>query len=173
MRCNECGHENRDQVRFCESCGQLQVAANCTSCGEQLPPEARFCGACGTPVAVDRNLGKSVHLEAERRQLTVLFCDLVDSSALAQRVGDETLRFIINRYHKAANHVVARYGGHIAQYLGDGLLIYFGYPRAHEDDSERAIRAARDLLEEIKTASDDFQRDFGVGIQARIGIHTG
>lgn len=173
MRCNECGHENRDQVRFCENCGHLQVAASCTSCGEQLAPNARFCGECGTPVPVDKGLDTSVHLEAERRQLAVLFCDLVDSTALAQQVGDETLRLIINRYHKTANDIVGRYGGHIAQYLGDGLLIYFGYPRAHEDDSERAIRAARDLLEEIKFASDDFERDFGVRIQARIGIHTG
>lgn len=173
MQCKECGHENREQVRFCENCGQLQGAVNCSSCGEQLPPGARFCGACGTPVPVEKCEDKSVHLEAERRQLAVLFCDLVDSTALAQQVGDETLRLIINRYHKAANSIVARYGGHIAQYLGDGLLIYFGYPRAHEDDSQRAIRAARDLLDEISAASDGFEKDFGVRIQARIGIHTG
>ena len=79
--------------------------------------------------------------EAERRQLTVLFCDLVDSTALAARLDPEELREVVRAYQAACAEVIERFEGHIAQYLGDGLLVYFGYPLAHEDDAQRAVRA--------------------------------
>src|SRR6266568_2802168 len=78
---------------------------------------------------------------AERRQLTVLFCDLVDSTALAARLDPEELREVVRAYQDTCAKVIARFEGHIAQYLGDGLLVYFGYPQAHEDDAPRAVRA--------------------------------
>ena len=78
--------------------------------------------------------------DAERRQLTVLFCDLVDSTVLASQLDPEELREVVRAYQDACAKVVARYEGHIAQYLGDGLLVYFGYPLAHEDDAQRAVR---------------------------------
>ena len=80
--------------------------------------------------------------EAERRQLTVLFCDLVDSTALAARLDPEELREVVRAYQAACAEVIGRFEGHIAQYLGDGLLVYFGYPLAHEDDAQRAVRLA-------------------------------
>src|SRR5262252_912768 len=79
--------------------------------------------------------------EAERRQLTVLFCDLVDSTALATQLDPEEWREVVRAYQDTCAKVIARFEGHIAQYLGDGLLVYFGYPQAHEDDAERAVRA--------------------------------
>jgi class 3 adenylate cyclase len=79
--------------------------------------------------------------DAERRQLTVMFCDLVGSTDLGQRLDAEDLRSVVRAYQEAASRVIDRYSGHVAQYLGDGLLVYFGYPRAHEDDAERAVRA--------------------------------
>jgi class 3 adenylate cyclase len=79
--------------------------------------------------------------EAERRQLTVLFCDLVDSTPLAIQLDPEELREVIRAYHAICVEVIERFDGHIAQYLGDGLLVYFGYPRAQEDDARRAIHA--------------------------------
>ena len=79
--------------------------------------------------------------DAERRQLTVLFCDLVDSTALARQLDPEDLRAVVRAYQDTCARVIARYDGHIAQYLGDGLLVYFGYPLAHEDDAQRAVRA--------------------------------
>jgi class 3 adenylate cyclase len=78
--------------------------------------------------------------EAERRQLTVLFCDLVDSTVLASQLDPEELRDVVRAYQDTCAKVIARFEGHIAQYLGDGLLVYFGYPRAHEDDAQRAVR---------------------------------
>jgi class 3 adenylate cyclase len=79
--------------------------------------------------------------DAERRQLTVLFCDLVDSTRLASQLDPEDLREVVRAYQAACAKVIARFEGHIAQYLGDGLLVYFGYPLAHEDDAQRAVRA--------------------------------
>jgi class 3 adenylate cyclase len=85
--------------------------------------------------------------EAERRQLTVLFCDLVDSTVLASRLDPEELREVVRAYQDTCAKVIARYEGHIAQYLGDGLLVYFGYPQAHEDDAPRAVRAGLGMVE--------------------------
>src|SRR5262245_47682865 len=85
--------------------------------------------------------------EAERRQLTVLFCDLVDSTVLASQLDPEELREVVLAYQETCAKVIARFEGHIAQYLGDGLLVYFGYPLAHEDDAQRAVRAGLGIVE--------------------------
>src|SRR5262245_49778796 len=87
--------------------------------------------------------------EAERRQLTVLFCDLVDSTVLASQLDPEDLREVVRAYQEVCAKVVARFEGHIAQYLGDGLLVYFGYPLAHEDDAQRAVRAGLGMIEAL------------------------
>ena len=87
--------------------------------------------------------------DAERRQLTVLFCDLVDSTALASQLDPEDLREVVRAYQDTCAKVIARFDGHIAQYLGDGLLVYFGYPLAHEDDAQRAVRAGLGMVEAL------------------------
>jgi class 3 adenylate cyclase len=87
--------------------------------------------------------------EAERRQLTVLFCDLVDSTVLASQLDPEDLREVVRAYQETCAKVIARFEGHIAQYLGDGLLVYFGYPQAHEDDAQRAVRAGLGIVEAL------------------------
>ena len=87
--------------------------------------------------------------EAERRQLTVLFCDLVDSTALASQLDPEDLREVVRLYQETCAAVIQRFEGHIAQYLGDGLLVYFGYPLAHEDDAQRAVRAGLGIVEAL------------------------
>jgi hypothetical protein len=84
--------------------------------------------------------------EAERRQLTVMFCDLVGSTALAARLDPEELREVIGAYHQCVAEAVGRFDGLVAKYMGDGALVYFGYPRAHEDDAERAVRAGLDII---------------------------
>jgi SAM (Sterile alpha motif) domain-containing protein/adenylate/guanylate cyclase family protein len=83
--------------------------------------------------------------QAERRQLTVMFCDLVGSTALASRLDPEDLREVIGAYHRCVADTVGRYDGFVAKYMGDGVLVYFGYPHAHEDDAERAVRAGLEL----------------------------
>src|SRR5947209_6817808 len=109
-----------------------------------------------------------VGAEAERRQLTVMFCDLVGSTALASRLDPEDLREVISAYHRAVADVVMGFDGFVAKYMGDGVLIYFGYPRAHEDDAERAVRAGLGVIGavgglDVKSAK----------LQARVGIATG
>src|SRR5262249_56753053 len=84
--------------------------------------------------------------EAERRQLTVMFCDLVDSTQLSSQLDPEEYREVVRAYQAACTEVIQRYDGHIAQLLGDGLLVYFGYPQAHEDDTQRAVRAGLGIL---------------------------
>ena len=111
--------------------------------------------------------------DAERRQLTVLFCDLVNSTRLASQLDPEELREVIRAYQEACAKVIARYEGHIAQYLGDGLLVYFGYPLAHEDDAQRAVRAGLGMVEALGQLNTRLTQEHGVHLAARLGIHTG
>src|SRR5262249_38017419 len=159
MQCPQCQYENRASRRFCAECGAPLPLA-CPACGFTNEPGEKFCGGCGTPLtglaaqpaqhpapsAVQRHeeapppAARSTP-EAERRQLTVLFCDLVDSTMLSSQLDPEELREVVRAYQDTCAKVIARFDGHIAQYLGDGLLVYFGYPLAHEDDAQRAVRA--------------------------------
>jgi class 3 adenylate cyclase/predicted ATPase len=111
---------------------------------------------------------KHAALDAERRQLTVMFCDLVGSTALSQKLDPETLRELMRSYQQCCGAVIDKYDGHVAQYLGDGLMVYFGWPRAHEDDAERAVRAGLEVVEAVKLVD-------GVSepLQVRVGIATG
>src|SRR5262249_36747220 len=111
--------------------------------------------------------------EAERRQLTVLFCDLVDSTALSSQLDPEDLRAVVRAYQEICAKVIARYEGYIAQYLGDGLLVYFGYPRAHEDDAQRAVRAGPGMVEAMAQLHTPLTQERGVHLAVRLGIHTG
>jgi class 3 adenylate cyclase/predicted ATPase len=113
------------------------------------------------------------HPEAERRQLTVLFCDLVDSTVLASQLDPEDLREVVRAYQETCAKVIARFEGHIAQYLGDGLLVYFGYPLAHEDDAQRAVRAGLGIIEALGQLNTRLARERGVHLAVRLGIHTG
>ena len=109
------------------------------------------------------------HDAAERRQLTVMFCDLVGSTALSARLDPEDMRDVIGAYHRCCEELLARNGGFIAKYMGDGVLAYFGYPQAHEDDAERAVRAGLALVE----ATPKLETEAGCSLHVRIGIATG
>jgi class 3 adenylate cyclase len=109
-----------------------------------------------------------VGADAERRQLTVMFCDLVGSTALSAALDPEDRREVIAAYHRAATDVVRSFDGFVAKYMGDGLLVYFGYPRAHEDDAERAVRAGLGIADAVGRL--DVK---SVRLQARVGIATG
>jgi class 3 adenylate cyclase len=111
--------------------------------------------------------------EAERRQLTVLFCDLVDSTVLASQLDPEDWREVVRAYQDTCAKVIARYEGHIAQYLGDGLLVYFGYPQAHEDDAQRAVRAGLGMVEALGQLNACLTQERGFRLAIRVGIHTG
>jgi class 3 adenylate cyclase/predicted ATPase len=111
--------------------------------------------------------------DAERRQLTVLFCDLVDSTALSSQLDPEDWREVVRAYQETCATVIARFEGHIAQYLGDGLLVYFGYPLAHEDDAQRAVRASLGMVEAMSTCNARLTPTRGFRLDIRVGIHTG
>src|SRR5262249_40435729 len=111
--------------------------------------------------------------DAERRQLTVMFCDLVDSTKLSSQLDPEEYREVVRAYQSACTEVIKRYDGHIAQLLGDGLLVYFGYPQAHEDDPHRAVRTGLGILAAIGDLNQGLQQAKGMQLGVRVGIHTG
>jgi class 3 adenylate cyclase/tetratricopeptide (TPR) repeat protein len=111
--------------------------------------------------------------EAERRQLTVLFCDLVDSTRLSAQMDAEEWREVVSAYQECVTKVVDRFAGHVAQYLGDGMLVYFGWPAAHEDDAERAVRAGLETIAALETLNAELETRGHTSLAVRIGIHTG
>lgn len=191
MSCPSCQHDNPTGARFCTMCGAA-LPTSCPTCGAAVPAGARFCGACGAalaagtapavgaaePAAPARPAAAPAPARgaadtAENRQLTVLFCDLVGSTALSEQLDPEALRDLLRDYQATAGRVIAGYDGHLAKYLGDGLLTYFGYPRAHEDDAVRAVRAGLAILEGLAPLRERVARAHGLPLHARIGIHTG
>jgi class 3 adenylate cyclase len=111
--------------------------------------------------------------DAERRQLTVMFCDLVDSTELSAQLDPEEYRDVVRVYQNVCTEVIQRYDGHVAQLLGDGLLIYFGYPVAHEDDAQRAVRTGLGILAAMRDLNTRLQQAKGIQLALRVGIHTG
>ena len=135
----------------------------CPSCSRDSPEGMKFCGYCGSELA------PAPPDQAELRQVTVLFCDLAGSTSLSERLDPEEYREVIRAYQQTSSSVVDRYGGHVAQYLGDGILVYFGYPRAQEDDAQRAVRAALEIPAAMEPLGDRLR----LPISVRLGIHTG
>jgi class 3 adenylate cyclase len=174
MRCPSCMAENAATRRFCAQCGAA-LPVPCPACGFENETAARFCGGCGRPIGEiaaqqPATLSSLPRADAaERRQLTVMFCDLVGSTALSARFDPEELREEIRAYQNAVSGVVAHYDGFVAKYMGDGVLAYFGYPRAHEDDAERAVRAGL----EIEAAVTRLETRGTEPLAVRIGIATG
>ena len=171
MTCPRCGQPNLAHAKFCLECATPLARPRCARCGADAPGDARFCPQCGYVLDTPDEIGARVPAaaralvapEAELRRLTVMFCDLVGSTELSGRVDPEELRQIVRRYQAACAEVIRRFEGHIAQYLGDGLLVYFGYPTAHEDDAQRAVAAGLGIVEAVGP----------LGLGVRIGIHTG
>lgn len=138
----------------------------CPNCGFVNPAGFKFCGQCGT--ALSSVSADKPELEAERRHLTVLFCDLVDSSGWSQRLDPEEYRQLLSHYRTICNRSIKQYGGSNVRYVGDGIRVYFGYPQAHEDDAERSVRAGLAMIQEFQQAP--FKHHV---LQVRIGIATG
>ena len=196
MHCANCGFDNPDGMKFCGECGTA-LQNRCPHCGFENPPRFKFCGDCGTsltgqsPVATI-TLPETVHgspkaqstqgaspllaprtPDAERRQLTVMFCDLVDSTKLSSQLDPEDYREVVRAYQQVCTDVIQRYEGYVAQLLGDGLLVYFGYPQAHEDDAQRAVRTGLGILDAIGDLNTRLQQDKGIQLALRLGMHTG
>jgi class 3 adenylate cyclase len=102
-----------------------------------------------------------------------MFCDLVDSTPLSEALDPEDLREVVRAYQATCAAVIHRYDGHLTQYLGDGLLVYFGYPQAHEDDAHRAVRTGLGIVETMGALNGPLARKYSVRLAVRVGIHTG
>ena len=129
--------------------------------------------APGSQVVVPAHVPTGDAAAAERRQLTVMFCDLVGSTDLSGHLDPEVLREVVLAYQHCAGRVIAQFEGHIAQYLGDGLLVYFGYPQAHEDDAARAVHAGLGITQALIALNRRLLVQHAVALRVRIGIHTG
>ncbi len=134
----------------------------------RTPPGIGEISPSGVPVTEAAN--KAV---AERRQITVMFIDLVGSTPMSEKLDPEDMREVLRVFHEGCATAIDAEDGHIARYMGDGILVYFGYPRAHEDDAARAVRAGLGVIDGIKACNEALAARYGVRLQARIGIHTG
>jgi class 3 adenylate cyclase/DNA-binding transcriptional ArsR family regulator len=180
VRCSGCETENPISSRFCSNCGK-PVALRCPGCNAEVLRNARFCSQCGAPLipasATSANSGSPpvVHAAAtaadgERRHLTVLFCDLAGSTAISAGLDPEDWRAAVAAYHRAAATAITRFGGHVAKYLGDGVMAFFGYPEAHDNDAERAVRAGLAILGALAALNESSAHP---RLAARIGIDSG
>jgi class 3 adenylate cyclase len=181
--CSNCGTENRPGAKFCMECA-TPFAAPCSSCGATNPPGAKFCMECATPLGAARPAapvpspmatpagapvasGPSAFAAtgSERRLVTILFADIVGFTPFSEERDSEEVREMLTRYFDVASEVITRYGGVVEKFIGDAVMAVWGAPTAREDDAERAVRAALDLVEAVKGVA--------AGIDARAGVLTG
>lgn len=195
MNCPRCQTDNPDNAKFCLNCGS-PLSLNCTHCGTTLPAGAKFCLNCGQPVAVPgssnqpadpiqsrlqkyiprqlaERMAAASRNEGERRIVTVLFCDVKGSTAMAERLDPEDWTEIMNGAFEYLIAPIYRYEGTVARLMGDAVLAFFGAPIAHEDDPERAVRAALEIVEGIRSFRDQIKRERGLDFEVRVGINTG
>jgi class 3 adenylate cyclase/tetratricopeptide (TPR) repeat protein len=172
VRCPRCRDENPDGARFCQHCGARLIVL-CDACGAAQPAGVRFCPGCGRAVTAPavpvgytpRHISEQIlavrsAIEGERKQVSVLFCDIVRSSALAAELGPEEFHLLIDRFFRMALAEAHRYEGTINQFLGDGFMALFGAPIAHEDHARRAVLAALGITSRAE-------------VKVRIGINSG
>ena len=201
MRCPECETECPEQAKFCMACG-ARLARACPECGTKLPAGAKFCLQCGACVApstagwedeaptvedvakrlrrlvpkafADRLLATGGETQGERRVVTILFCDITGSTAIAEELDPEDVMEIMDRALDVLIEPIYRYEGTLARLMGDAVLAFFGAPIAHEDDPERACRAALDIVNGARGYAEDLELERGIrGFNVRVGINTG
>jgi len=192
MTCLHCQHANPVDARFCTGCGQ-PLALLCLGCQTPNMLDSRFCKACGTSLAAPprpdlrtaapqsytpRHLTEKIltsrsALEGERKQVTVLFCDLVNSTGLAERLGPEAMHTLLNRFFELALAEVHGYEGTINQFLGDGFMALFGAPVAVEDHARRGALAALGILKGIQQLRTEVGLYDEMALTIRIGMNTG
>ena len=143
MSCENCGSAQLPGALYCIHCGH-PFPGECPECGFANPPDARFCGGCRRSLS-----GGAVDTEGERRPLTFLFCDLVDSTALFEQLDPEDVRQVQNAVRRLFSKLAAMHDGYVAEYVGDGVVLYFGYPQAQENDPERAVRCGLAMARQV------------------------
>ena len=176
MTCTACGTENLAGAKFCNECG-ARLASGCPNCGASNLPGAKFCNECGTRLgqagvapAGAAAIPQTAAPATERRLVSVLFADLVGFTALAADRDSEAVRDLLTRYFDRAREIVERYGGTIEKFIGDAVMAVWGTPVAQEDDAERAVRTALDLVESVRSLDPGAD---GRGLEARAAVLTG
>jgi class 3 adenylate cyclase/tetratricopeptide (TPR) repeat protein len=167
MRCQACLSENRKGRRYCASCG-AELAVACPACGSPNEPGDRFCGACGT--ALEAAVPAPAPAPAtERRMVSVLFADLVGFTALSGPRDPEEVRELLSSYFETARRTIERHGGTVEKFIGDAVMAVWGAPVAQEDDAERAVRVALELVDAVHALGEGS----GTALEARAGVATG
>ncbi len=180
MNCANCGTSNEPGRKFCGECG-ARLSAACPACGTANQPNTKFCGECGTALLGEATAAAPASTSpptpspasasasgAERRLVSILFADLVGSTTLAEDRDPEESRDLLSRYFDIASDLIGRYGGTIEKFIGDAVMAVWGVPTAHEDDAERAVRAALDLVTAVGALT-----DAGQSLQLRAAVLTG
>jgi class 3 adenylate cyclase/tetratricopeptide (TPR) repeat protein len=198
LACSSCGHPNREGARFCGGCGaNLEVPKPCPSCGSENPAGQRFCDECGskleaqdgaapasaaaftpTPVELPEHLSRKIRdqaagLAGERKQVTVLFADVMGSMELAERLDPEQWRRIMERFFAILCEGVHRFEGTVDKFTGDGIMALFGAPIAHEDHAQRACYAALHLQEQLVSHAAEIRQEHGLNFSVRMGLNSG
>jgi class 3 adenylate cyclase/tetratricopeptide (TPR) repeat protein len=175
--CAACGRENREGRKFCVGCGRsLAVALACPNCGAPYEPDESFCGDCGTALAATAApaaevvVARAAEAVAERRLVTVLFADLVGFTSLSESRDPEEVRELLSRYFDTCRRLIELYGGVVEKFIGDAVMAVGGTPVATEDDAERAVRTALDLMAAVQALGQEAGLD---GLRARAGVLTG
>jgi class 3 adenylate cyclase/tetratricopeptide (TPR) repeat protein len=177
MPCPNCGTENPEGAKFCNACGDSLLRV-CSSCGTSNASGARFCSECGASVAIDVSAATPVAAggtpqstpAAERRLVSVLFADLVGFTTLSESRDSEEVRELLSRYFDTCSRLIGLYGGTVEKFIGDAVMAVWGTPTATEDDPERAVRAALDLVAAVSALGDELGAP---ELQARAGVLTG
>jgi class 3 adenylate cyclase len=176
MHCSKCGSENREGRKFCAKCG-APLTVTCSKCGASNQPGEDFCGECGTalgdaaPAAAASTQSATTSAGGERRHLTILFCDLVGSVTLTSQLDPEEWRATVAGYQRVASEGIIRFGGEVMRYVGDGIMAFFGYPVAHDNDAERAARAGLAILDGVAKLNESHHSR--PNLTVRIGIDSG
>jgi predicted ATPase/class 3 adenylate cyclase len=169
MKCPECQTENPETRKFCSQCG-AKLSLVCPQCDFENLPDDRFCGGCGQSLEATEKVPTA---ESERKQVTVLFSDLSGYTALSEKLDPEDVREIMSRIFGEIAQVVARYEGFVEKFIGDAVVAFFGVPKAHEDDPVRAIRAAREIHDLVRSVSPEIEEQIGEPLFMHTGVNTG
>ncbi len=171
MTCSACGTENEASRKFCKECG-APLALVCPACGATNSGDSKFCGECGTALTATATPAPAAAVAAtstERRFVSVLFADLVGFTTLSEHRDAEDVRELLTRYFDAARATIERHGGIVEKFIGDAVMAVWGTPVAHEDDAERAVRTALELVDAVQALG----HEVGIDLQARAGVLTG
>jgi len=193
MKCQKCGSDNREGVKFCEECG-AKLELECPACKAKLPIGKKFCGECGYDLGkstdtaafkeneqdtrisdspLEETIATRIPAEGERKHVTVLFSDLTGYTTMSEKLDPEEVKEITSLIFSGISKIVAKYDGFIEKYAGDAVMVIFGVPQAHEDDPVRAVKVARKIHELVDEISPGVEKKIGQSISMHTGINTG